>query len=237
MAEPDLRLEQEVEAIRDRYARRGDDLADKSVFRAHRLATFLEKQRAMVNLLSKHLNVPLSDARILEIGCGFGDNLLQFLLWGAKPENIVGNELLEDRLVHTRERLPSAAKVIAGDARSLDIEAASFDIVMASTVFSSILDVEFRQKLASHLWSLVKPGGGILWYDFAFNNPNNKDVLRVTRKELQALFPEAAADIRRITLAPPIARRIAPMGRLPYALATSLPFLRTHLVAWMAKPK
>jgi hypothetical protein len=59
---------------------------------------------------------------------------------------------------------------------------------------------------------LVKPGGGIFCYDFAFNNPSNPDVLKVTRAEVKALFPEARADIERLTLAPPIARQLALIG-------------------------
>jgi SAM-dependent methyltransferase len=230
-----LKLEQEVASIRDRYARRGDDLSEKSVFHAHRLATSLEKQSAMVRMLERNLNVTISQARILEIGCGHGDNLLQFLLWGADAANLVGNELLEERLTYSRRRLPTETALVAGDARTLALEPGSFDIVMASTVFSSILDLEFRAELARHLWTLVKPGGGIFWYDFAFNNPGNPDVLKVTRPEVIGLFPEARADIERLTLAPPIARRLAPIGAPLYRMASALPFLRTHLLGWLEK--
>ena len=230
-----LKLEQEVSSIRDRYARRGDDLSDKSVFHAHRLETSLEKQAAMVRMLVRNLKVPISAARILEIGCGHGDNLLQFLLWGADAANLVGNELLEERLTYSRKRLPEATALVVGDARTLDLEPGSFDIVMASTVFSSILDLEFRAELARHLWTLVKPGGGIFWYDFAFNNPSNPDVLKVTRAEVKALFPEARADIERLTLAPPIARQLAPIGAPLYRMASAVPLLRTHLLGWLEK--
>ena len=43
-------------------------------------------------------------------------------------------------------------------------------------VFPSILDDSFQQKLADRMWALTKPGGGILWYDFIYNNPRNPDV-------------------------------------------------------------
>ncbi|MBK8631859.1 MAG: hypothetical protein IPN84_17265 [Sphingomonadales bacterium] len=62
-----LKLEQEVSSIRDRYARRGDDMLEKGVFLQHRLATFLEKQSAMVRTLTRNLKVPIGEARILGI--------------------------------------------------------------------------------------------------------------------------------------------------------------------------
>lgn len=235
MATDSDQLEKEVVAIRARYARRTDDLAKKSIFHPHRLATTLEKQAGMVTLLRCNLQVPLSEARILEIGCGYGDNLLQFLTWGANPANLVGNELQDDIAAHAREVLPAATAVHVGDARTLALPPASFDIVMASTVFSSILDLPFRAALADHLWSLVKPGGGVLWYDFIFNNPSNSDVRKVTRRELRDLFPAARHDVRRMTLAPPIARRLAPISMALYRTAGLLPPLQTHLLGWLAK--
>jgi hypothetical protein len=64
-----------------RYAQRGDDRAAMGVFHPHRLAISLDKQRAMVQRLQRHLRVAIGQAQIREIGCGLGDNLLQ-LLWG-----------------------------------------------------------------------------------------------------------------------------------------------------------
>jgi SAM-dependent methyltransferase len=231
------KFDREVDAIRGRYARRSDDLMAKSVFLRHRQATSLEKQAAIIDLLRVNLCMPLSEVRILEIGCGYGDNLLQFVLWGARPENLTGNELLEERAMYARSVLPAGTQILLGDARVVNLAPASFDVVMASTVFSSILDLRFRAALAAHLWSLVRPGGGVLWYDFAYDNPRNPDVRKVTLRDLARLFPEAKLDVRRLTLAPPIARRLAPLSPLLYRCASAMPFLRTHLIGWLGKAR
>ncbi|RME81612.1 MAG: SAM-dependent methyltransferase, partial [Zetaproteobacteria bacterium] len=43
------------------------------------------------------------------------------------------------------------------------------------------------------------------------------------------LFPDMALTMRRVTLAPPLARAIAPVSPwLAYTLERALPFLRTH---------
>ena len=127
--------------------------------------------------------------KVLEIGCGGGANILQFLRWGFLPENIKGNELLADRCAEARRILPASVEIIEGDACALCLPDRSFDIVMASTVLTSILDKSFRVKLAKKMWSLVKPGGAVLWYDFIYNNPSNADVTAIPRREVLELFP------------------------------------------------
>ena len=97
-------------------------------------------------------------------------------------ENLVGDEFLEDRAEVARRRLPEGIKILVGDAAEVNLEEGPFDIVYQSTVFTSILDDGFQQKLADRMWKLVKPGGGVLWYDFIYNNPNNPDVRGVPLK-------------------------------------------------------
>ncbi len=227
----------EVDLIRARYLRRTDDIRLKSQMAPHRYMANGEKHRAMLALLGDAFDGDLSGRHFLEMGAGFGDNMLQMLVWGADPDKMVGNDLMEDRCAHARLRLPDSVKLLPGDALQLDLEPASFDIVMASTVFSSILDLSFRSRLANHAWSLVKPGGGILWYDFIRNNPSNPDVRKVGIAELRALFPEADVRLRRVTLAPPLARLVCRLHPSLYTGFNTLPFLRTHIVAWIRKPQ
>jgi hypothetical protein len=76
-----------------------------------------------------------------------------------------------------RRRLPGAIRILVGDAAEINLDQGPFDVVYQSTVFTSILDDDFQQKLADRMWALVKPGGGVLWYDFIYSNPRNPDVL------------------------------------------------------------
>jgi hypothetical protein len=113
-------------------------------------------------------------------------------------------------------------------------------VVFASTVFTSILDQGLRRRVAESMWRLVRRGGAVLWYDFAFDNPRNPDVRGVKAAELRSLFPNGEAKIRRITLAPPIARACLRLpggaGLVAYRLLAAIPPLRTHLIGWIEKP-
>jgi hypothetical protein len=76
----------------------------------------------------------------------------------------------------------------------------------------------------------------VIWYDFAFDNPRNADVQGMPMAEIRRLFPAATIDARRVTLAPPLARRAAALHPALPALLNTLPLLRTHRLAWIAKP-
>ena len=47
---------------------------------------------------------------VLEVGCGNGGNLLEFLRMGCTGENITGLELLPERAERARRVLPAAAR-------------------------------------------------------------------------------------------------------------------------------
>ena len=105
-----------------------------------------------------------------------------------------------------------------------------------STVFSSLLDDDFQQRLAAALWRWTKPGGGVLWYDFTVNNPRNRDVRGVPLARVQQLFPQAVMTTRRLTLAPPLARAVCRLHSALYPVFNALPLLRTHVLVWLQKP-
>ncbi len=227
----------EPAAVHARYARREALPAERyASFNPEVQARVQERQRATAKLLSSLGRGDLSATDILEVGCGSGVNLLEWLQWGATPERLVGSELLPDRVAYARPRLPAAVRLLEGDATQLALPDESFDIVQQSTVFSSLLDETFQQRLAARMWAWVRPGGGVLWYDFTFDNPNNPDVRGVPLARVRALFPRAQVHSRRVTLAPPLARAVCRVYPALYTALNTLPFLRTHLLAWLAKP-
>jgi hypothetical protein len=86
------------------------------------------------------------------------------------------------------------------------------------------------------MWAAAKPGGGVLWYDLAVNNPWNPDVRGVARARIAALFPYGRLTARRVTLAPPLARAAARVHPALYAALDAVPWLHSHLLCWIAKP-
>ena len=225
----------ETRAVAERYARRGG-LDRYSWLQPDVWMTLQERQRAMLQLFRQQGLTDLASLRVLEVGCGAGGNLLELLRLGFAPEHLAGAELLPERLAQARRVLPGGVMLWAGDASTLDIAPASQHIVLQSTVFSSLLDDAFQQRLAQAMWRWVAPGGGVLWYDFTVNNPRNRDVRGVPLARVRALFPQARVTARRITLAPPIARVACRLHPGLYPLLNALPLLRTHQLVWLGKP-
>jgi SAM-dependent methyltransferase len=225
----------EPDAVRARYARRADT-GRYSLLRPDVWQTVQERQREMLKLFGRLGLIDLPALRVLEVGCGGGDNLLELLRLGFAPEHLSGAELLPERCAQARRRLPGRVVLHEGDALLMPVAPASQDIVFVSTVFSSLLDDAFQQQLAATMWRWVKPGGGVLWYDFTFNNPNNADVRGVPLRRVRQLFPQATVRARRVTLAPPIARAVTRIHPALYPAFNLLPVLRTHVLGWLAKP-
>ena len=94
-------------------------------------------------------------------------------------------------------------------------------------VFTSILDKSFQEKLASRMWAWARPGGGILWIDFIWDNPKNPDVGWVPVKRIRQLFLGGRMLRWSVTLAPPIGRRLCKILPALYPVFNAIPLLST----------
>jgi ubiquinone/menaquinone biosynthesis C-methylase UbiE len=177
---------------------------------------------------------PMRDLRVLEIGCGHGQWLVEFRSWGVSPRSLCGIDLDSPHILEARTRL-SEADLRVGDAACLPWSDGEFDVVIQSTVFTSILDPGMRSAVAREMVRVLRSPGVILWYDFVYDNPRNPHVRGIGLREMRRLFPGFAPRYRRVTLAPPLARRVVPFSETLAKMLYSMPFLRTHIVATLQR--
>ena len=226
----------ELTRIRDVYkARIEAGNARYSLLRPGELYMAQQRERMLLHLLLRRGVFDVADLRLLEVGCGRAHRLLDWVRWGGRAANLTGIDLMEALLREAQQNLASARFALAS-ADNLPFRDASFDVVTQLTLFSSILDAKLRRAVADEMWRVLRPGGFVLWYDFRYPNPRNPDVRPVGRAEICKLFPQALIQFRSTTLAPPIARRLAPLSILACDLVSLLPILRTHYAALLEKP-
>lgn len=220
----------EADRIVAEFARRDASIALDRYSPADPTQLFLRqsRERAVLGALRRAGRVPLRGQRILDIGCGSGQWLADFETWGASRTLLAGIDLVPDRLGAARARLTPGADLREGDARQLPWASGQFDIVLQSTVFSSILDPAMRDDVAGEMARVLAADGLVLWNDFIIRSPGNRAAQGMPRSEIARLFPGFAIELRRITLAPPIARLIAPASQLAASALEAVRLLNTH---------
>jgi len=95
-------------------------------------------------------------ARVLELGCGNGDDLRKL----ARRFHVTGVDVSEEQIRHARENAP-AARLLCADFTEVELPTAGFDAVVSFYVFNHVP----RQRLAPlltriHEW--LVPGGLLL---------------------------------------------------------------------------
>lgn len=219
----------ESDRIRLAYARRNNH-AQYSMFEPAHTLMVQERERKLLRLLASRGIRSLKQSAILEVGCGTGFWLQQFVRWGAHPENLVGVDLLEERLAEARCKCAPGIKLLWQSAENLSGVGDKFDLILQSTVLTSILDRRMKHQVAAEMLRVLKPGGLIVWYDFHFNNPSNPDVRGIGKKEIHQLFPGCRIHLERLTLAPPLGRPLARISPTLYNIVSAIkPFCSHYL--------
>jgi SAM-dependent methyltransferase len=234
LATPDAPSEEA--RILEEYRRRAREIDHNryAIWQPDVAFTTSARTNCAVKLLHQVNAFPSADTACLEIGFGSLGWLGLLLGWGVRETCLHGIELDSERAARAKAALPMA-DLRVGDACEMPWQDGFFHLAIASTVFTSILDDGVRRLLAREIVRVLAPGGALLWYDFAYNNPNNPNVRGIKPKEVRALFSELHGPMKRVTLAPPIARVVAPRSFLLTTLLEAIPFLRTHILTVLMK--
>ncbi len=186
-----------------------------------------ERMHRLERTLHDSFDRPLSQCRILDIGCGSGHLLGWFHERGALAANLVGVDLLPNRIRLARETFPKLT-FLEGNAESSDFEDGSFDLVSVFTVFSSILDATMARNVAQTMRRILSHHGAVVWYDMRYPNPWNPHLRAMTKSRIRELFPSFVLELEPVSLLPPVARRLGMLADRAYPLLASIPLLRSH---------
>ena len=222
----------DLDRLRAEYAERERRLAGSDIYSpfnpAHLFMT-QQRQRVTLKTLRRLDFYPLDQYRILEVGCGRGGVLLEHLSYGAVPAHTHGIDLLGDRVAEAHARMPTLSLSCA-DGQHLPYPSGVFDLVLQHTAFSSILDGSVKANLAREMLRVLRPNGAIIWYDY-WLNPTNPQARGIRPGEIRRLFPGCEYQFHRVTLAPPLTRRLISLSWLLCYTLERMRLFNTHYLA------
>ena len=192
-----------------------------------------DRDVALVALL-RSATAPHSKARVLDVGCGPATVAVAAQAAGVEA-SWTGVDLLADSIETARRRAPFGTWVEAS-ADQLPFASGSFDVAVASTLFSSLPTRDLENAAALEVARVLSPSGYLIWYDLRYDNPRNPAVHGIDRSDLRLLFPGWSMELRSITLLPPIARRLGFAVPVAYPVLEAIPLLRSHLIGRLWRP-
>lgn len=160
-------LAAEVEAIREEYRRRSVAPQCRGVYsllNPTHAYLVLERERAILAALARHLRVPLAEADVLDVGSSSGTSLGLLALYGADPLRLHGVDTDAGRIEEGHRRFP-ALDLRHSDGMTLPYEDGSFDLVQQITMLSSVRSQELRRQIAGEMLRVARPGALLLSYD------------------------------------------------------------------------
>jgi len=163
-----LKMHQKEREIIQTYAKRDTDLSHgfRNVLSVRNSCC---RQIYLYTLLARRGLIPLSGKLIVDFGCGTGARLRELMSFGAVPEQLFGIDLSMKRLRRSTELNPRL-KVQRASCACAPYREHVFDIVVNSTMMSSILDDRLAADIASEMRRVLKPNGVVLWYDMRVSN-------------------------------------------------------------------
>ena len=186
-----------------------------------------DRDGSLIELMRDSL--PPEGGAVLDVGSG--DGRLAEVARGANlPLSSWTGADLDPAAVAAAESAMKWARWVEASADQLPFADASFDVVVASTLFSSLPSQRLEDAVAGEITRVLRPGGWLAWYDLRFDNPWNRAVHGIGTTRLAELFPGWQTEVRSITLLPPVARRLGAATGALYGPLERVPFLRSHLI-------
>lgn len=176
----------------------------------------------------------LAGLKILDVGCGKGDFLNFLVSAGFDPQKCYGVDIITERIATAKKNNPKIHYHCL-DAQKLPYEDNIFDIIVQYTTFTSILNLQIKRKIAREMQRVLKPDGIIFWYDFFIKSPKNLSAKAIKTREIYSLFSHCQINFKKITLAPPIMRRLASKFLILPIILEKIRILNSHYFAVITK--
>lgn len=186
-----------------RGADRNDPLTNSGVtFQAFAL------ERANICALQR-LQLDRNEARVLDVGCGTGSSLLQFIKLGFLPQNLTGVDSSAERIAQAQARFPNVA-FHCESAQGMSFPDSTFDVTFESTLFMMLTDEDVARRIAGEMLRVTRSGGYVMMADWRYAEPRSRDHRAMTPKRIASLFDVGAATSvvarERGALVPPLGR-------------------------------
>lgn len=192
-----------------------------------------DRDSALIDLIRR--SVVGSESRVLDLGAGDGRLADLVRDAGVPTGRWVGVDLDPQAVASAAAAIPWG-EFIEASADRLPFKDEAFDVVVTTTLFSSLPSPELESDVAAEVRRVLAPGGWLIWYDLRYGNPSNPSVHGIDRSSLSKLFTDWVPELRSLTLLPPIARRLGPTTGAVYGLLEHLPILRSHLIGRLHRP-
>lgn len=192
-----------------------------------------DRDRELLALVRRSL--PSSGGRVLDVGCGDGRLAAVVQQSGVELALWTGVDLGPSQVASASSTYPWASFVQAS-VHQLPLADGSFDVVIASMLFSSLPSSELEHAAVDEIRRVLVPNGWLVWYDLRYPSPGNSSVHAMSRIRLGKLFPGWHSELNSSTLLPPLARRLGHLDGA-YSALHRLPILRSHLVGRLRSPE
>jgi SAM-dependent methyltransferase len=185
--------------------------------------------RANIRALQK-VDVGRESAKVLDVGCGTGASLLQFIRLGFRPENLTGIDNSAERIARAEANFPNV-RFRCESADSMTFADSTFDIAFESTLFMMLTSEDVARRIASEMLRVTRSGGYLMLVDWRYARPRSEDHHAMTPKRVASLFGVGHSTT---VIARERGALVPPLGRFLSRRAPSLYFAVQALVPFAA---